>query len=441
MPTLRTRTRSEVKINRTRVRIQTALLAGFLILCGLSFAAPADSVVAVVGATPILESDVEQAMDFVRIAMGDTITPDSTLRRQVLKQLIDTELLQEQARRDTIDVSRDEVTSEVESSIRSLKQRFAGEEEFQAALVAEGVNERTLRRRYEEDIRRKLLARKLLEKEGLTKSYISPAEAELFYNTHKDSIARVPGRVELAHILVAIGPSPQAESAAGRRAAEVLDVLARGGDFAVVASSFSEDRKTAGAGGYWGWRQLAELPAELVMVLEQLKPGQISPPFVTREGYVIVKLEARSGKRVSFRSILIRVPITRADTTRALARARAAYEKASSGLPFDSLARALSDDPMTRDSGGYLGEFLLAGLTPPFDSVVARLDSGGVSEPVLSEHGYHLVKVLAKQPERMMTYLEMQDMIRNYLEQQHLAERLEQYLARVAQKTYVRQFN
>jgi len=209
----------------------------------------------------------------------------------------------------------------------------------------------------------------------------------------------------------------------------------------VVAGSFSEDGKTAGRGGDWGWRELAELPPELAMVLEQLKPGQISPPFATREGYVIARLESRAGDRVWFRTILIRVPIRRADSTRALARAKSLKEKADSGLPFDSLARVASQDPMTADSGGFLGEFFLAGLTPPFDSVVAFLDSGQVSEPVLSEHGYHLVKVLAKQPERMMTYLEMQDMIRNYLEQEKVAERLKQYLTRVAEKTHIRRFN
>lgn len=408
-----------------------------LLLCCLSPAGPADSIVAVVGATPILASDLAQAVDFVRLASGDTISPDSSLYREVLQQLIDNEVLQEQARRDTIDVTREEVSSEVETSIRKLRERFESEEDFRRALAAEGISERVLRKRYEEDVRKKLLSRRLLEKEGLTRTYISPSEAERFYRSHVDSIARVPGRVTLAHILVGVTPSPQTESLAVRRASEVLDVLARGGDFAVVAGSFSDDKKTAGSGGDWGWRELISLSPELAMVLGQLKPGQISPPFPTREGYLIVRLEARSGERVRFRTILIRAVITRQDTLRARERARDLQKKIKAGMSFDSLARNFSNDPMTADSGGRLGDFLLAGLTPPFDSVVALLDSGEVSEPVLSEHGYHIIKVLAKQPERVMTYLEMQDAIRNYLEQQKLAERLAQYVKRIAARTYI----
>jgi len=405
------------------------------------WAAPADSLVAVVGEQTILESDLEQAANFVRIAGRDTVTSDSTLRRQVLDQLISNELLQAQAQKDTIDVTREEVQAEVDANIKTLRQRFATDEEYQAALAAEGVTERTLRSRYEEDARRQLLARKLLEKEGLTRTYVSPAEAEKFYNEHRDSIAHVPGRAVLAHILIPVMPSAQAESSGMRRAAEVLDVLARGGDFATVARSFSDDAKTAAKGGDWGWRGLGELTPDLAMVLVQLKPGQVSPPFRGLAGYLVLRLDGVDNDRVRFRSILLRVPTYRADTLRALAKARSVREKALAGVAFDSLAREFSQDPATRDSGGFLGEFLLAGLTPPFDTIVPGLDSGQVSEPVLSEHGYHIIKVLDMEKDRTMTYLEMQDMIRNYLQQQKLAVKLEEYIARISERTFVQRFN
>jgi parvulin-like peptidyl-prolyl isomerase len=177
-----------------------------------------------------------------------------------------------------------------------------------------------------------------------------------------------------------------------------------------------------------------------MIVVSQLKPGQTSPPFPTREGYLTVKLEDRSAERVRFRQILIRVPVARSDTARARNLAVAIRRKALEGVPFDSLARQYSQDPVTADSGGWLGEFLVAGLAPPFDKVVAGMDSGDVSEPVLSEHGYHIIKALARQPERTLSYLELQDNIRNYLYQQKLGERLETYLERVRGKVYVKRF-
>lgn len=423
------------------MRRAAATLLCLLVAGGTTAAGTSDSIAAVVGQTVILETELRQAVDFFRIASADTVSSDWALREQVLDQLISNEVLQEKARGDTlVSVTGEEVDAEVDASIAALKERFGDEDGFRAVLAAEGLTERILRRRYQEDAERKLLSRRLLEAEGLTKIYTSPAEAEEFYTANRDSIARVPGRVTLAHILVMITPEEVVEQEAQRRAAEVLDILSRGGDFGTVAGSFSDDQKTAARGGSWGYRDLAGLPLDYTIVLDQLEPGQVSPPFRSREGYVVLKLEERAGQTVRFRSILFRTPLARADTTRARGGARAIRERALAGAPFDSLARATSMDPVTADSGGFLGEFLLAGLTPPFDSVVAELDSGDVSEPVLSEHGLHLVKVVAKQEERMMNYLEMQESIRNYLYQQKLNERLQEYLARISKDVFIRKY-
>jgi len=402
---------------------------------------PADSIVAVVGATPVLASEVRQGMDFFRVASMDTLTPDSVLRRQVLEQLVDNLVLQEKAREDTIEVTREEVNLAVEENIQQMRERFEDEDAFRAALAAEGLTERDLRERYEDDVRRKLLSQRLMEKEGLTRAYISPAEAQRFYEANRDSIALVPGRATLAHILLPVTPSEAAEAEGQRRAAEVLDILGRGGDFAVVAGSFSDDSETARNGGSWGWRDISELPLDIALVADQLQPGQVSPPFRSLEGYVILKLDSRSGDRVRVRTILLEVPLYRSDTTRVRSLASRIREQALAGAAFDSLAREFSQDPVTADSGGLLGEFFLDGLTAPFDSVVAALDSGDISEPVLSEHGFHLVKLFDKQEERVMDYLEMQDVIRNYLHQQKTAEKLELYLERISETVFVKRFD
>jgi peptidyl-prolyl cis-trans isomerase SurA len=411
-----------------------------LLLLGLLAGAPADHIVAVVGETPVLASELSQAADFYRMATLDSVTPDSALRREVLDQLIDNLLLQEQARIDTVDVTRDEIEAAVDENIAQLKTRFEGDDQFRAALAAEGMTERDLRRRYEDDARRKLLSQRLMEKEGLTRVYISPAESERFYQANRDSIALVPGRVSLAHLLVAINPTDAALEEGQRRATEVIDILSRGGDFGTVAGSFSDDRATAGRNGDWGWRELTDLPIDIALVLSQLEPGQVAPPFRTLEGFILLKLEQRQGDRVRFRSILLKVPLTRADTARARRRANSLRERILGGAPFDSVARQFSDDPVTADSGGRLGEFLIEGLTPPFDSVVRGLDSGEVSLPVLSEHGFHLVHAIAKQEEREMTYLEMQDMIRNYLVQQKQAERVQKYIQRISEDVYIKRY-
>lgn len=422
-------------------RTPLAVLAVMALAVSAALAAePADSIVAAVGDQLILSSELNQAVTFLRLSQPDTVRADSALDEMALGHLIDDLVLEEQARRETVEAEPAEVAAEVDANIAAVKERFGDEERFKEALAAEGYTARALRQRYEEDARRKLLARKLMDKEGLTQIYISPSEAERFYNENRDSIAHVPGRVSLAHVLIMFAPGSAADSAGQRRMTEVMDVLARGGDFATVAGSFSDDPKTAAQGGERGWVYLAGLPPGLMMVFSQLKPGQTSPPFPTPDGYMTVKLEDKTGDRVRYRQILIHVPITKSDTVRARNLAADVRRKAMAGVPFDSLARQYSQDPATADSGGHLGEFLIAGLAPPFNNVVAGMDSGEVSEPVLSEHGYHIIKVLSKQPEKTLSYLELQDNIRNYLYQQKLSARLSAYLDRVRGKVYIRRF-
>ncbi len=385
----------------------------------------------------ILESDIRQLITYLRLVSGDETTPDSVLRPQVLRRLTDEAVLSEQAERESVEVSRDEITAEVNDNIRSLRERFGSDEEFKEVLLSEGLSEKGLRERIADEVRRNLLSRRLLEKVGLTQIYISPAEVEEFYNQHKDSIARVPGMVKLAHILIVIRPSDSAEASAQERAREVLDLLVRGGDFPTLARSFSDDRLTREKGGDWGWQDTMGLPPELTLVLKQLSPGQISPPFRGQNGYYIAQLTGRDRNRVRFRTILIAVPVRRTDTLRARQLAERIKSLAQKGASFDSLARQFSDDPQTGPEGGYLGEFFLEGLMPPFDRLIAELDSGEVGGPVLSEHGFHIVKVLNKQSAQVRSFLEMQDAIRNYLYEKRFAERLQDYIHRVARGIYI----
>lgn len=404
---------------------------------GAVFSATADRIAVVVGNKPILESEVKQLAVYFRLMAGDTVSPDSAVRAEALRRLIDEALLSEQAQRESIEVDREELTSAVNEQFRSLKERFDSEEEFQRALESEGLSERQLKSRITEEVRRGLLSRRLLEKAGLTQIHISPIEVERFYNEHRDSIALVPGKVELAHILVTITPSDSVEDAIRYRAWEVVDLLARQGDFATLARSFSDDPLTRDKGGDWGWRDLTTLPPELQQVLSQLKTGQISPPFRGRSGYWIVQKENQKGERVRFQTIFFKVPLTRADTNRARIRANAVRNSALSGVPFDSLAKVYSDDPETRESGGSLGEFLLEGLMPPFNQVIKSLNAGDISEPILSEHGFHIIKVVNKEPERFLSLIEMQDAIRNYLFQQEFSKRLRAYLDRIQRDIFV----
>ena len=69
------------------------------------------------------------------------------------------------------------------------------------------------------------------------------------------------------------------------------------------------------------------------------------------------------------------------------------------GEDFATVAREVSDDLGTGPKGGDLG-FLARGATPAsFEAAAYALPAGQVSEPVQTEHGFHIIKVEERQPQ------------------------------------------
>src|SRR5256714_11134976 len=110
-----------------------------------------DRVVAVVGTKPILASQVEEQLVLAQ-SQGAKIPEDSAARdaarRQILSQMVDEELLVQQAERDTtIKVTDQEVQEAVEQTVQNVRKQFSSIPEFQAQLRAAGfVSEEEWRR-------------------------------------------------------------------------------------------------------------------------------------------------------------------------------------------------------------------------------------------------------------------------------------------------------
>ncbi|MCX8015459.1 MAG: peptidylprolyl isomerase, partial [candidate division WOR-3 bacterium] len=311
----------------------------------------ADRIVAVVGDEIILESELNEAIEFVKL-MNPSEETNKNLTGQVLDELIKNRLILDQAKKESLEIGRSEVEDEVEKNISALKQKFASETEFEDALKKEGISERILRERYRTDIKKRLLSQKLLMKKQLTNISITPIEIKRFYEENKDSIARRPGVVTLAHILFMIKPSEAAEQNAQRKISEIYDIIVRGGDFEEVAKSFSEDELSKSRGGYLGKIALEHLQPEVANVINNMKIGDISLPFRSKYGYEIVKLLNKRNNEIELSHIMIKVITTRADSIRTKKSAQKIKEMLTKGASFDSLAALYSDDPVTKDSGG-----------------------------------------------------------------------------------------
>ncbi|UCF18536.1 MAG: peptidylprolyl isomerase [Gemmatimonadota bacterium] len=89
------------------------------------------------------------------------------------------------------------------------------------------------------------------------------------------------------------------------------------------------------------------------------------------------------------------------DTAAARARANSIREEILAGASFEEQAEAHSADPGSAARGGDLGWFGRGQMTPEFERVAFELSPGELSEPVLTPFGFHIIKVVESEDDRV----------------------------------------
>ena len=79
-------------------------------------------------------------------------------------------------------------------------------------------------------------------------------------------------------------------------------------------------------------------------------------------------------------------------------------------ISFEDAARKESSCPSSQ-SGGNLGEFTRGQMVPEFDEAVFKMSEGEVSGPVKTQFGYHLIKLNAKNEEKVYTFEEVKNQL------------------------------
>ena len=88
------------------------------------------------------------------------------------------------------------------------------------------------------------------------------------------------------------------------------------------------------------------------------------------------------------------------DTAAARQRADSARAAILGGEPFADVARRESSDSVSAANGGALGEWTRGAMDPAFDSAAFALPLKKVSQPVLSQFGYHIIEVTSRKGDK-----------------------------------------
>ena len=263
------------------------------------------NVMATVDGRKILRSDVDKYYDNLNASAQQPPAGEqaTAVRLNILRQMIDDEILMRRAEKLGLLATDDEV----DKKFNDIKAPFT-QEEFERRMQEKKITEADFKR----DLRRNITVDKVINKEVSSKINITDQDITNYYNAHKAEFNLIEPQFHLAQIMVTPTPNPQVpnqndkaqnEADARKKIQMIQNRLDSGDDFATVAMKYSEDPETAGNGGDLGTvpesglKGTDPLTRDAVM---KLKPGQYSPIIgvfnpATRQavGYRIVKLVAR----------------------------------------------------------------------------------------------------------------------------------------------------
>ncbi|MGZ5250887.1 MAG: peptidylprolyl isomerase [Caldimonas sp.] len=423
---------------RALAAVATAALA---LSAGHALGQTGDYIVAVVNQELVTAAELQQRINRVRDEAARSrapLPPPSVLRQQVLEQLIDERVLITNARESGARID----ASELDRAVGNVAiQNQLTTAQLRDRLRKEGVDYA----RFRENVKDQMLVERVREREVASRIKVSDAEIDALLEQRRAGGAGGGAAAELniAQILVTV-PEGAADALVAQRRERALAALKRvrgGEDFGAVARELSEDGNRA-KGGEIGLRPVDRLPDPFVRTVQPLKAGEVAPDLLrSGAGFHVLKLLERkdgaafSVQQVRARHILLRpsAELSVDAATRRLAQFR--REIQSGAKTFEQLARENSEDGSAAQ-GGDLGWTSPGQFVPEFEEALAGLAIGGLSEPVATRFGVHLIQLIDRR-QVTLDAKQQREQARAILREQKFEEAYAEWLRDLRGRAYV----
>ena len=397
-----------------------------------------DYIVAVVNQELVTSSEVQSRVARYREEAArakQQLPPEAELRKQALDSLIEERVLITNARDSSARVD----DSELDRAVNNVAlQNQLTMPQLRDRLRQEGIDYAKFR----DNVKDQLLVERVREHEVTSMIKVTDAEIDALVEA-RQAASGAASDMDIAQILVAVpeGASLVVVEAKRQRALAALRRVRGGEDFAAVSREISEDANHA-IGGDMGMRPASRLPDLFVAAVKPLKAGEIAPDLVrSGAGFHVLKLVDRKDvgaftvQQVRARHILLRPSgeLSVAAATRRLAQFKIDIQNGT--RTFEQLARANSEDGSAAQ-GGDLGWASPGQFVPEFEEAIAPLPINGLSDPVTTRFGIHLVQVIDR---RTITLDKKQqrDQARNILREQKFDEAYAEWVRDLRARAYV----
>ncbi len=369
------------------------------------------------------------------------------------EQLAIQKLFLHQAVIDSVEVSEQEVISQVERRTSWLIEQIGSKEKLEEYYNKTSTQIREMLR---ENVRDGLTVQKM-QQEIVGDIKITPAEVRRYFqDIPQDSIPFIPTQVEVQ--IVTLEPRiPQEEIDRVKKTLRDYTDRVLSGEiaFSTLARLYSEDPASSRRGGELGFMGKAELVPEYATVAFNLQdPNKVSKIVESEFGFHIIQLIEKRGDRINTRHILLKPKVDERDMEAALLRLDSiADDIRNQKFSFDDAATYLSNDKDTRNNHGLMANpesgtarfemQELAQVSQEVAKVVENMNVGEISKSftMINAKGKEIcaiVKLKTRINGHKATITEDYQQLKDMVVQRRSEEKLDKWIREKQKHTYVR---
>ena len=262
--------------------ILTVFVGSFLFLSVPARSAESFGIVATVNKDAISQADLSDRIKLILISAGlqNTKSNRARVQSQALDSLIEEQIKKQEAQKQNISVTPDDVTKGFEAI---AAQNNLDADQFSSLLKRQGIPKSTILAQIEAQIAWTKVVKAVLR----PRIDITETDIESKMDRIKGNIGKL--EYNTSEIFLAVD-DPEKENEVRQLAQKMVQEMKFDGtSFETMATQFSE-AQSAENGGKIGWIQEGELSKELDLVLRNLSEGQISSPIRVPAGFHIIQV-------------------------------------------------------------------------------------------------------------------------------------------------------
>ena len=431
--------------------LRSFLLIGCLSLLSIAVAQEQDEyvidqVVAVVGKSIILESDIQNQYLVYR-DRGGISGGASEIKCRVLEEVLFQKLMVTQAEIDSIEESQVQVEADLDRRLSSFIQQFGSQEKMEDYYGKTLVE---IKKELYNIVLEQMLAQQV--QSGIVSEVdVTPSEIRSFFKSIPEDTIPL---IKTEYIIAEIVKNPPISIEEKLRIKEQLNDIRKrildGSSFSTLAIMYSQDPGSAKNGGELGFYGRGQLYPEFETVAFKLKEGEISNILETEAGYHIIQMIERKGDYINVRHILLTPKVSSLD----LAIAKRQLDSIATLIKSDSItflqAVVQFSEAENINNGGIIinpytmsTTFEAEQLDPQVSFVIEKMKVGEISNPVPmktedKKDAYRILLLKNKTQPHKANLTEDYSRIRDWALQDKQIKTVGKWINNRAKNTYVR---